>query len=160
MKTAVFPGSFDPLTYGHVDIIQRSLKLFDRVTVAILGNLAKSTLFTIEERAALIRREFKREGKRVVVTSFEGLLVDFLKAEKASIIVRGLRAISDYDYEAQMALMNKNLWREVETVFLVAREENSYISSSIVKQVAFLGGDVTRFVPKAVAKALKAKING
>ena len=158
MAVAVFPGSFDPLTNGHVDIVTRSLKIFDRVIIAVLRNPTKEALLSVDERVSLIKEEFKRAGKRVTVVSFSGLLVTFLKQAKAPVVIRGLRAISDYDYEAQLALMNKNLWKEVETVFLVAREENSYISSSMVKQVALFGGDITQFVPARVAKFLKGKV--
>ncbi|NDC37273.1 MAG: pantetheine-phosphate adenylyltransferase [Proteobacteria bacterium] len=157
MITAVFPGSFDPLTNGHVDIIERSVKLFDKVIVAVVSNPEKNPLFSIPEREALIRTELKRLGKRVEVRSFSGLLVEFLKQTRSSIVIRGLRAISDYDYETQMALVNKSLWDQVETVFLVAREENSYISSSLVKQVALYGGDVASFVPPHIGKALRQK---
>lgn len=157
MITAVFPGSFDPFTNGHVDIVERSVKLFDKVIVAVVSNPEKNPLFSIAEREQLIRTELKRFGKRVEVRSFSGLLVNFLKQTRSSIVVRGLRAISDYDYETQMALVNKSLWGEVETVFLVAREENSYISSSLVKQVALFGGDVSSFVPNHIAKVLNKK---
>jgi pantetheine-phosphate adenylyltransferase len=157
MTTAVFPGSFDPLTNGHVDIIERSVRLFDRVIVAVVSNPEKNPLFSIPEREAMIRSELKRLGKRVEVRSFSGLLVEFLKQTRSSIVIRGLRAISDYDYETQMALVNKSLWDQVETVFLVAREENSYISSSLVKQVALYGGDVASFVPPHIGKALRKK---
>ena len=157
MTIAVFPGSFDPLTNGHVDIIERSVKLFDRVIVAVVSNPEKNPLLSISEREELIRVELKRLGKRVQVRSFSGLLVEFLKQTRASIVIRGLRAISDYDYETQMALVNKSLWSEVETIFMVAREENSYISSSLVKQVALYGGDVARFVPPHIAKVLRKK---
>ena len=157
-RIAIFPGSFDPLTHGHSDIIRRSLDIFDRVIVAVLLNSQKNTLFSIEERLSLIRDEFEDLGGRIEVTSFSGLLVDFAKTVRSKVIVRGLRAVSDYDYEAQMALMNKNLWGEVETIFLVTREEYSYISSSLVKQVASMGGDVSRFVSPRVARALRKKI--
>lgn len=159
MATAVFPGSFDPLTNGHVDVIERSVKLFDKVIVAVLCNPDKNPLLTREEREELIRVQCKRFGSRVQVMGFSGLLVDFLKRNKAKVVIRGLRAISDYDYETQMALINRSLWGEVETVFLVAREENSYISSSLVKQVALHGGDVSKFVPRNVQKALRQKAN-
>jgi pantetheine-phosphate adenylyltransferase len=159
MATAVFPGSFDPLTNGHVDVIERSVKLFDKVIVAVLCNPDKNPLLTREEREELIRVQCKRFGGRVEVRGFSGLLVDFLKRNKAKVVIRGLRAISDYDYETQMALINRSLWGEVETVFLVAREENSYISSSLVKQVALHGGDVSKFVPRNVQRALRQKVD-
>ncbi len=157
-RIAIFPGSFDPLTHGHSDIIRRALDIFDRVIVAVLLNSQKNTLFSIEERLTLIRSEFEDLGSRIEVTSFSGLLVDFAKTVKSKVIVRGLRAVSDYDYEAQMALMNKSLWGDVETIFLVTREEYSYISSTLVKQVATMGGDVSRFVSPRVARALRKKI--
>lgn len=155
---AVFPGSFDPLTHGHTDIIDRALKLFGHLTVAVLSNPQKSTLFTVEERLAIMREELSCYGERVAIESFSGLLVDFARARAIDVIVRGLRAVSDYDYEAQMALMNKNLCESVETLFLVTREENSYISSSLVKQVASMGGAVGRFVPASVERKLREKL--
>ncbi|MCO6432155.1 MAG: pantetheine-phosphate adenylyltransferase [Deltaproteobacteria bacterium] len=156
--TAVFPGSFDPLTNGHVDIVTRSLKIFDRVVVAVLSNPQKATLFTVDERVQLIQEELCSRFEGVSVQSFSGLLVDFVQKAQAKIIIRGLRAISDYDYETQMALMNRNLSEDVETCFLITSEENSYISSSIVKQVATFGGNVSKFVPDRVQKALKTKV--
>lgn len=154
MSLAVFPGSFDPLTNGHVDIIERSLSLFDRVVVGVLANPSKAPLFSPDERVKLIEMQF-RKNKRVKAMAFDGLLVTFAKKIGAKTIIRGLRAISDYDYETQMALTNRKLAPKLETVFLVAREENSYISSTVVKQVAKYGGDVSGLVPKIVEKALR-----
>lgn len=159
MTAAIYPGSFDPLTNGHADIVRRSLRIFDRVVVAVLENPSKTTIFTVEERLKLIRAEFTDCGERVEAVSFSGLLVDFVKRFERGVVVRGLRAISDFDYEAQMALVNKTLCEEVETLFLMAREKNSYISSSLVKQVAQLGGSVEALVPKQVAVALAGKFN-
>jgi len=156
IDAAIFPGSFDPLTNGHVDIIRRGLKIFDRAIIAVLSNPEKQCLFAVEERTSLIRSVFREEGSRIEVKSFSGLLVDFVREENIKVIVRGLRAISDYDYETQIALMNRNLG-DVETCFLVSSEENSFISSSLVKQVAQLRGDVSRFVPKQVETALLEK---
>jgi pantetheine-phosphate adenylyltransferase len=157
ISTAVFPGSFDPLTNGHVDIIERSVEIFDTVIVGVLNNPSKSCLFTPEERVSLISRQFKRLQGRVRVESFSGLLVEFVQSVHSRVIIRGLRAISDFDYEAQMALINRKLSPKVETFFLTAREEHSYISSSVVRQVAMLGGDVSEMVPAVVATALAKK---
>lgn len=150
----IFAGTFDPFTNGHEDIINRSLRVFDRVVVAILSNSAKTELFTVDERIKLISAELAGYGGRASVASFSGLLVDFAKQQDAKVLIRGLRAISDYDYEAQMALMNKSLNDDIETVFLVSREQNSYISSI---EVAALGGNVSNQVPPKIALALKAK---
>jgi pantetheine-phosphate adenylyltransferase len=157
ISTAVFPGSFDPLTNGHVDIIERSVEIFDTVIVGVLSNPSKSSLFTPEERVKLIATQFARLKGRVHVASFSGLLVEFVQSVDSRVIVRGLRAISDFDYEAQMALINRKLSPKIETFFLTAREEHSYISSSVVRQVAMLGGDVSEMVPAVVATALKKK---
>jgi len=155
--TAVFPGSFDPFTNGHADIVERSLEIFDRIIIGILHNPSKNHLFSQEERVALISRQFARYGERVSVVSFSGLLVEFVESTKSRVVIRGLRAVSDYDYEAQMALVNRRLSPRIETLFLTAREEHSYISSTVVKQVALLGGDVSDMVPPVIASALTRK---
>ncbi|RME60427.1 MAG: pantetheine-phosphate adenylyltransferase [Candidatus Dadabacteria bacterium] len=162
MKKAIFPGSFDPITLGHLDIIQRALTLFDPVIVAVLKNSQKKTLLNIEERINLIKDSLNEtlaetERERVEVHSFSGLLVNFAKQIGAEVIIRGLRAVSDYDYETQIALMNKKLYPSIETVFLVTDEKYSYISSTIAKELALFNGDTTQIVPKCVAKVLKEK---
>lgn len=159
-KIAVIPGSFDPLTNGHVDIIERALGIFDHVVVGVLNNPSKSALFNESERVALIERQFARYKGRISVVGFSGLLVEFVRSVKSRVVIRGLRAISDFDYEAQMSLINRRLDPEIETFFLTAREEHSYISSTIVKQVALLGGDVSDMVPPVVVKALAGKRKG
>ena len=156
---ALFPGSFDPLTRGHVDLVKRALTFVDEIIVAVLDNPAKETLFSVEERVKMIEREFASLAPRVAVGSFSGLLVQFARQVDAQLIIRGLRAISDYDYEAQMALVNKNLWEDLETLFLMAREENSYVSSSLVRQIAAFGGDVGKLVTPVVEEALRLKLN-
>jgi len=153
---AVYPGTFDPITYGHLDIIERGKRLFDRVVVAILENAEKQPLFTIEERVELIR-EATAGSPNVTVDTFSGLLVDYVRRSGAHVIVRGLRALSDFEYEFQMALMNRRLDSSVETVFMMPAEAYSYVSSRLVKEVAFLGGDVSGLVPPTVAKAVAAR---
>jgi pantetheine-phosphate adenylyltransferase len=151
-RVAIYPGSFDPLTNGHVDIITRGARLFDRIVVAVLVNDTKTPLFTPEERVSMIRDVFRGEA-RVEADTFEGLLVDYAERRRASVIVRGLRAVSDFEYEFQMALMNRRL-REVETVFMMPAEQYSYTSSRLVKEVCLLGGDVTGLVPGNVEARL------
>ena len=160
-RIAVMPGSFDPLTNGHVDLVRRSLKTFDRVIVAVLSNpeKEKGCLFSVEERVAIISEVFADSKSRVSVQSFSGLLVDFVRQFPNAVVVRGLRAVSDFDYEAQMALVNKMLCDEVETFFLTSREQYSYISSTLVRQIVALGGPVTRLVPGPVAKHIRAKVS-
>lgn len=158
LSSAIFPGSFDPLTNGHVDIIERSLRIFDKLIVAVLSNPDKDTLFTVAEREEIIRNALASYGDRVVTQSFSGLLVEYVRRSGARVIIRGLRAISDYDYEAQMALTNRALASEIETFFLITSEQNAYISSSVVRQVAQFGGDVSKMVPASVAEALKRKV--
>jgi pantetheine-phosphate adenylyltransferase len=155
-RVALYPGSFDPPTYGHLDILSRARRLADRVTVAILENDAKTPLFSVAERITMIR-EIAGEDPAISVRSFQGLLVDFARDSGASLIVRGLRAISDYEYELQMALMNRRLSPSIETVFLMAKEEYSYVSSRLVKEVARLKGDVTGLVPEPVRRRLVAR---
>jgi pantetheine-phosphate adenylyltransferase len=152
-RIAVYPGSFDPLTNGHLDILARARRLADRVIVAILDQDQKKPLFSMDERIAMIR-DIVGGDPSIAVASFSGLLVDFAKRSGASIIVRGLRAVSDYEYELQMALMNRRLAPEIETVFLMAKEEYSYVSSRLVKELARLGGDVTGLVPNLVRQRL------
>jgi pantetheine-phosphate adenylyltransferase len=156
MKLAVYPGTFDPITNGHVDILRRSLSFFDRVVVALAENPRKAPLFTIEERRAMIL-EAVGGDQRVEVDAFSGLLVDYCKRRGAGTVIRGLRALADFEYEFQFAHMNRHLAPEVETVFLMTSEESFYVSSSLVKEVALMGGDVARMVPAAVVKALGAK---
>jgi pantetheine-phosphate adenylyltransferase len=154
-RVAVYPGSFDPITKGHEDLIHRSLGFVDRMIVAVAVNVAKQPLFSFEERVALIRECVP--DKRVEVQSFDGLLVDFAKKVGATVIVRGLRAVSDFEYEFQMALMNRNLGPHIETVFLVPAFDLTYLSSSLVREVARFGGDVSALVHPAVQQALKRK---
>jgi pantetheine-phosphate adenylyltransferase len=156
-RIALYPGSFDPLTNGHLDILSRARRLADRVILAILENDAKTPLFSVAERIEMIR-EILHDDPATRVRSFSGLLVDFARDTGATLIVRGLRAISDYEYELQMALMNRRLTPDVETVFLMANEEYSYVSSRLVKEVARLGGDVSGLVPDVVLKRLLARI--
>src|SRR5215213_7489624 len=153
---AIYPGSFDPLTNGHVDIIQRGSRLFDRIVVAVLINLEKAPLFTVPERVD-IARTVLREWPNVEVDTFDGLLVDYARRKNASVIVRGLRAISDFEYEMQMALMNRRLSPDVETVFMMPAEPYTYVSSRLVKEVVALGGTVTGLVPTLVEERLREK---
>lgn len=156
-KRAILPGSFDPITRGHSDIIRRSLNIFDSVIVAVLSNPAKATMFTTSERLAMITKEFEDLGNKVEVVSFSGLLVDFARSVNVKVVIRGLRAISDYDYEAQLALVNKSLYEDLETLFLTAREANTYVSSSLVRQIASFGGNVDKLVTPIVKEALEKK---
>jgi pantetheine-phosphate adenylyltransferase len=155
-RTAVYPGSFDPITRGHEDLVRRSLGFADRLIVAVAENGTKDPLFSLEERVALARTVLREEA-RVEVRTFSGLLVDFARAVKADIVIRGLRAVADFDYEFQMALMNRQLYDELETVFLVPALHLTYLSASLVREVARLGGDVAEFVHPEVERALRAK---
>ena len=156
LRVAVYPGSFDPLTNGHVDIIHRGARLFDRIVVAILMNVEKQPLFSVDERVEIIREVFAAESN-VEVETFGGLLVDYIKRREASVIVRGLRAVSDFEYETQMALMNRHLNPAVETVFMMPSEQYTYVSSRLVKEVAALGGSVSGLVPPLVESRLGAR---
>ena len=157
MRRAIYPGSFDPITKGHLDIIERSARLFDEVVVALLLNVDKQPMFTTEERVEMIR-EVIRPWQNVSVGTFEGLLVHYAVGQQAQFVVRGIRAISDYEYELQMALMNRRLEKSVETVFLMAGEEYSYISSRLIKEVFALGGSIDGLVPELVEKRMRDKI--
>jgi pantetheine-phosphate adenylyltransferase len=156
-RVAIYPGSFDPLTLGHVDIIHRGSALFDSIVVAVLGNAEKSPLFTVDERLEMIRESFS-DRENVEADSFRGLLVDYALGRKATTIVRGIRAISDFEYEFQMALMNRRLAPAIETVFMMPAQEYSYVSSRLVKEVASLGGSVSGLVPDNVEKKLNERV--
>jgi pantetheine-phosphate adenylyltransferase len=158
MKIAVYPGSFDPITYGHLDIIDRGLRIFDHIIVAVARNSEKNALFSVNERIDLIR-EVLGSNERATVDSFDGLLVDYVRNKKATAIIRGLRAVSDFEYEFQLAQMNRSITQEVETLFMMTSVPYSYLSSSIVKEVSSLNGPVEGFVTSVVKKALDAKFN-
>jgi len=155
---AIYPGTFDPPTNGHVDLIQRGAKLFDHLTVAILNNREKNPLFTVEERVEMLK-EVTGTLANVSIATFEGLMVEFARKQGASAVLRGIRAISDYEYEFQMALMNRRLAPEIETVFLQPAGRYSFVSSRMVKEVFSLGGDVTGLLPPNVLKRLRDRIN-
>ena len=157
-RRAIYPGSFDPLTNGHLDIIERSAKLFDEVVVAILLNIQKQPMFSVEERVEMIQAVVPYANVRV--DTFHGLLVHYAVEQKAEAIVRGIRAISDYEYELQMALMNRRLEPNIETVFLMASEEYSYLSSRLIKEVFNLQGSITGLVPELVEQRMKEKVGG
>lgn len=155
MKTVIYPGSFDPITNGHLDIIQRALKLFDTVIIAVLENNTKKTLFSTEERMALVKACTK--GLKVEVETFSGLLVEFAKKKNCNTIIRGLRAVSDFDFEFQMNVINNSINKELETIFLMTSKEYFYLSSSVVKELASKSGDVSEYVPEEVNTALAKK---
>ena len=156
-RRAIYPGSFDPVTNGHLDVIDRARKLFDEVIVAVAHNDQKHPLFSLEERLDLLRGTVGN-GNNVEIAPMDGLLVNFAITRQATAVIRGLRAISDFEFEFQMALMNRKLESSVETIFLMPKEEYTYLSSRIVKEIARLGGDVSGFVPERVAKALAQKL--
>ena len=159
MRTAVYAGSFDPITRGHEDLIKRSLAFVDRIVVAVATNVSKQPLFTVDERVGFIRAAVG-EDTRVEVRQFEGLLVDFARSIGANLIIRGLRAVADFEYEFQMALMNRHLAPALETVFMVPSLETTYISSSLVREVARFRGDVSGLVHPVIEKALRVKLQG
>lgn len=159
MRTAIYPGSFDPLTNGHLDVIQRATKLFDRVIVAVAKSESKQPLFTLEERVELVQRTVGHLP-HVEADSFDGLLIEYVERRKAQAVVRGLRAVSDFEFEFQLALMNRKLDERVETIFMMPKDTYTFLSSRMVKEIARLGGNVGDFVPAHVKAALKEKLAG
>jgi len=157
-KIAIYPGSFDPITYGHMDIIGRALKIFDEIIVSVFTNNNKKPLFSVEERIDMLRNVLGSK-KNIKIDCFNGLLVDYLKKKKINVVIRGLRAISDLEYEFQVAAANRTLYREIETVFFMPRQRYSYLSSSVVRDISFFGGDVSKMVHPYVARKIKQKIN-
>ena len=162
MRTAIYPGTFDPITYGHIDVIKKSLKIFDRVVIAAAENINKDYLFSVDERIDIIKnsliKDLKMNRKKIPIISFNTLTVNLCKKYKASVIIRGLRAVSDFEYEFQLAGMNKKLNEKIETIFLMSDVENQIISSKFVKEIASLGGKIDRFVTRSTVKMLKNKI--
>lgn len=157
MKIAIYPGTFDPITNGHIDVLERAIEIFDKVIVTVARNSAKKPMFTDDERLKMIRKVVKKYGRKVEVDSFSGLLVQYARSKRAVAIVRGLRAISDFEYEFQMALMNRKLSKGIFTVYLMPHERYTYLNSSIVREIAALGGDISSFVPAYVARELLRK---
>lgn len=155
-KSAIYPGTFDPLTNGHLSIINRALKIFDKLVVAILTNPQKTTLFSLDERISMIK-EVLKDKPNIEVESFDGLLVDYVVKKRTNVIIKGLRALSDFEYEFQMAIMNRKLNREIESVFLMTDFRWLYISSTIIKEVAKFGGEISGLVPPLVCKKVKEK---
>ncbi|WP_230399886.1 pantetheine-phosphate adenylyltransferase [Novisyntrophococcus fermenticellae] len=158
MKRAVYPGSFDPMTFGHLDVILRAAQLFDEVVIGVLNNSSKTPLFSVEERVNILK-EATKDNPRIKVESFSGLSVDFAKACNANVIVRGLRAITDFEFELQMAQTNRELEPGVDTTFLITSLQYAYLSSTTVKEVAGFGGDISKFVPDFVAKEIYKKLS-
>jgi len=156
-RRAVYPGSFDPVTYGHLDLIQRALTVFDEVVVAVAKNIGKSPCFTVEERVGMLKRA-TRSLEGIVVEAFDGLVVDYVRRKKTRVVVRGLRMISDFEYEFQMALTNRKLDQDVETLFLMPSENYAYLSSRLIKEASALGATLKDFVPPFVEEALKRKL--
>ncbi len=155
-KKAIYAGTFDPLTYGHLDLVERSAEIFGKVILAAAAGTPKNTLFTVEERVTMMKQVVKNM-KNVEVTSFDGLLIDYARKRGVTVLIRGIRAYSDFEYEFQMALTNRKLAPEVETLFMMPKETHSYVSSSTVKEVAGLCGDIREFVPAPIARALRRK---
>ena len=158
MKKAIYPGSFDPITYGHLDIIQRSSKVFDEVVIGVLNNSAKTSLFSIEERLDMTKM-LTKQYDNVTVDSFDGLLVDYARSIDANIVIRGLRAVTDFEYEIQIAQTNKVEYPDLETMFMTTALNYSYLSSTIVREFASYGGDISRFVPEEIIPMIQAKYN-
>ena len=159
MKTAVYPGTFDPVTNGHIDIIERSLKLFDKLYILVGDNSQKKALFTPQQRVEMIKDALKKHGDKIVIEHFEGLLLDYVKKKQSNVIVRGLRAISDFEFEFSRALLNREIENGIESIFIMTKANHAFISSSIIKEIAMFNGPVKDFVPEIVEKKLKEKFS-
>ena len=157
MKTAVYPGTFDPVTKGHIDIIERASKLFDRLYILVGENPQKSTTFSAEERIGMLENALKKHKNKIEIEHFDGLLLDYVKKKKSNVIVRGLRAISDFEYEVQRAQFNREFAKDIETIFIMTKDDYAFLSSSIIKEIAMFRGSVKGFVPEIVEKNLKEK---
>ncbi len=157
MKTAVYPGTFDPVTNGHIDIIERALKIFDKLYVVVADNPQKAPTFTAKERVDMLKEVLKKDNNRIEVEYFDGLLLNYVKKKKSNVIVRGLRAISDFEFEFSRALLNRELENDIETIFIMTKDDYAFLSSSIVKEIAMFHGPVKGFVPEAVGKKLREK---
>jgi len=156
-RKAIYPGSFDPVTYGHIDIIQRAARIYDKVIVAVADNTRKKALFTVEERCEFLR-ESTRDIDNVEIESFDGLIIDYADSKDVKVLIRGLRVISDFEYELQMALTNRRLNENIETLFLMPSEKQAFVSSALIKEAGKLGADLSSFVPKVVEKKLKERL--
>ncbi len=159
MTTAVYPGSFDPISHGHINLAQRGLKIFDKLIVAVARNVAKQTLFTAEERVEMVR-EVLRDDSRITVDAFEGMTVDYVRSCGANVMLRGIRTVSDFEYEFQMALINRHFTTDIETMFMMTSNEYSFLSSRFIKEAVALGADVSAFVPELVQRRLQEKLGG
>ena len=159
MRTAVYPGTFDPVTNGHIDVIERASKLFDRLYILVGENPQKQSTFTADERVQMLKQALKRHNSGIAVEHFNGLLLDYVKKKKSNVIVRGLRAISDFEFEFQRAQFNREIAKDIETIFIMTKDDYAFLSSSIIKEIAMFGGSVKGFVPKVVEKKLREKFS-
>ncbi len=157
MKTAVYPGTFDPVTNGHIDIIERALRIFDRLYVVVADNPQKAATFSKKERVEMLKEALRKHNSRIEVEHYDGLLLNYVKNKKSNVIVRGLRAISDFEFEFSRALLNRELEKDIDTIFIMTKDDYAFLSSSIVKEIAMFNGSVKGFVPEAVEKKLKEK---
>ena len=157
VRTAIYPGTFDPVTYGHIDLIKRASRIFDKVIVAVAHNKSKGVLFSVEERVAMLRDAVKGIPN-IIIDDFDGLVVEYAKKRGSNVMIRGLRMISDFEYEFQMALTNRKLAGDIETIFMMPHEDYSYVSSKLIKEAAALGADVSKFIPRKAAAALREKV--
>ena len=157
MKTAVYPGTFDPVTNGHVDIIERALKIFDKLFVVVADNPQKTATFTKDERVAMLKEALKKHSSNIEVEHYDGLILNYVKGKKSNVVVRGLRAISDFEFEFSRALLNRELEKEIDTIFIMTKDDYAFLSSSIVKEIAMFSGPVKGFVPEIVEKKLREK---